>query len=769
MNPLLLPFRPIVLLLNLLPYAAKFGLIAVIVLVPFSVLAYLQSYETSKQIVFNQKEGFGQNYIHPLQDMLEHVQLSRAYAAGVFADEAAYRAKLLPNAKAVEEQIAKAQKWEEEYAVKLNTEDDGVTRKPDDKQTKPKWDEIKRKWQEVTNQLNSLSSGGSKLTAADLYDAHTKLADLVIAHIGRIGDNSNLILDPDLDSYWLMDSYVSRLALLCDYQGKAAARAADVLTRKEITAEERIELAALAYNIRDYAASIKGYILVTSLGDHRNHSERKNRLKETELTTACNEMADSASKFADFLTETLLKDKRGSAKPAEVLASFQLANDKAFALYNMIGPELQRLIQARVDDYSARRTTGYIVAGITAVVLAYVLVGFYTAVSASIGRLEEVTAGMISGSLSGQVVPESNDEVGKIALQYNKINDALVEARQLRAKVEAENAKLQENILDVLKVVANAADGDLTVRVPVTEGALGNVADALNEMFENFARIIGSLLEVSGRLEQAALDIRGGNEGMTSGAAKQVEEITRAAELVQRLSKSLAGVSQNADNAAGAARRAQEAAQAGSQGVQRVVDGMAALRADVQSSAKKVKGLGDRSMEITRIVAVIANISDQTNMLALNAAIEAARAGEQGRGFSVVAEEVRKLAERTALATQEIEKLVKDIQAEANQSVAAMEQETAVVERESRSVSDARDTLVRIEDVSVQSAKLIAEISEAAKRQVEGTAVVVKTMAQVSEIARSTQSGAGATLEITSKLAELSRRLNEIVGKFKAA
>ena len=120
-----------------------------------------------------------------------------------------------------------------------------------------------------------------------------------------------------------------------------------------------------------------------------------------------------------------------------------------------------------------------------------------------------------------------------------------------------------------------------------------------------------------------------------------------------------------------------------------------AARQNVQAGAKKMKNLGDRSMEITGIVGTISRISEQTNMLALNAAIEAARAGEHGRGFSVVAEEVRKLAERTADATQEIDKLVKAIHSETNETVAAIEQQTQVVEQESQLVSKAGESLVR--------------------------------------------------------------------------
>jgi twitching motility protein PilJ len=190
------------------------------------------------------------------------------------------------------------------------------------------------------------------------------------------------------------------------------------------------------------------------------------------------------------------------------------------------------------------------------------------------------------------------------------------------------------------------------------------------------------------------------------------------------------------------------------------------LRMKVQAGAKKIKNLGDRSMEITGIVATIAKISDQTNMLALNAAIEAARAGEHGRGFSVVADQVRQLAERTAAATQEIESLVRLIQGETNESVEAIEQQTAVVEEESRIVSQAGEALVRIQEVSTHSAELIADINEIARQQVSGAQGVSKVIEHVSEIARSTEAGAAASLRATQELTTLSQQLQKSVNQF---
>jgi twitching motility protein PilJ len=256
---------------------------------------------------------------------------------------------------------------------------------------------------------------------------------------------------------------------------------------------------------------------------------------------------------------------------------------------------------------------------------------------------------------------------------------------------------------------------------------------------------------------------------MHVGAVNQTKELEAATTLVQRLSAEIEKVNETARRAADSAKKTEESAAQGEEAVQNVVSGMSSLRSNVQAGAKKMKNLGDRSMEITGIVGMISRISEQTNMLALNAAIEAARAGEQGRGFSVVAEEVRKLAERTASATQEIDKLVKAIHVETSETVNAIEQQTQVVEQESTLVGQAGDTLHRIRKVSSESASFVVDISGIARKQVEGTSTVVKTIGQISEIAKQTQNGADSTVATVAQLAALSQQLRESMAKFKVA
>lgn len=381
-----------------------------------------------------------------------------------------------------------------------------------------------------------------------------------------------------------------------------------------------------------------------------------------------------------------------------------------------------------------------------------------TTITRELTTLTRTARQIAAGDNSARAVVETDDEIGQLGDAFNGMLDA-----RIRAKEDTDDyRKLQEGIQQLLRVTADASDGDLTVRAPVTDGALGNVSDAVNLMLENVGELIKNVQESAKVVANSALEIQASSEQLARGANTQNQEIVNTSSAVQEMAANTESVSRNAAAADEAASRAKRASEEGSKAVHEVIIGMERIRENVQAGAKKIKRLGERSMEISTIVNTINQISAQTDMLALNAAIEAARAGEHGRGFTVVAEEVRKLAERAAAATQEIEKLVASIQAETNESVTSMEQQTSQVEEGSRIVTAAGGSLDRIREASVQSAELINEISLAAKQQVRGANGVVSAMQTVSEIAKQAQGGSVQTRRATESLATLA---NELLGR----
>jgi twitching motility protein PilJ len=330
-------------------------------------------------------------------------------------------------------------------------------------------------------------------------------------------------------------------------------------------------------------------------------------------------------------------------------------------------------------------------------------------------------------------------------------------------------ADLQQSVTDFLTVVSQIARGDLTLRGTVTKDALGNVVDSVNYMLDNFTKVLERVRKAAADVQNNAREILLSAEEMANGAAQQDQEITNTSAAVAELTVSMKRVSDNAEASAEAARRALDAAEQGNRSVHETLDGMQRIRGSVQITAKKIKALGDRSLEISEIINVINDITEQTNLLALNAAIEAARAGETGRGFGVVADEIRKLAEHSRKATKDIAALIKAIQADTNDAVVVMEDGTKEVEDGARLADQAGRALEAISTVVRQSAELVEEISQASKQQVRGTEGVANAIQIISNITRQTSHGARQAAQTVEQLVRLSEQLNDGLSQFRIA
>jgi len=352
-----------------------------------------------------------------------------------------------------------------------------------------------------------------------------------------------------------------------------------------------------------------------------------------------------------------------------------------------------------------------------------------------------------------------------VMLGMVNINETKSRAR----KSEEENRRNQEAILRLMDELGELAEGNLTINASVTEDITGAVADSINYTVEELRTLVRGINNATLQMDKAANDAGQISETLQEAARRQTREVEETSAAVVELAQSVQQVSNNAAESARVAEQSLAAAEKGQQAVANAIASMNTLREQIQETSKRIKRLGESSQEIGEIVELISDITEQTNVLALNAAIQAASAGEAGRGFSVVAEEVQRLAERSADATKQIAAIVKTIQSDTQDTVAAMEISTQGVVEGAKLSDAAGQTLAEIGDVSKKLATLIADISSATQMQAESTSRVAETMQDIKAISAQTAEGTQMTAESIGGLKQLAQELKSSVSGFKLA
>ncbi len=356
-----------------------------------------------------------------------------------------------------------------------------------------------------------------------------------------------------------------------------------------------------------------------------------------------------------------------------------------------------------------------------------------------------------------------NDELGDLAHALNTMFDnirGLIQTREERDAIEAAIQRLQAQVADV-------AEGDLRVETQVTDDLTGPIAEAFNTMIYQLREVIGTVQSATLQVSTSAGEVRATAEHLSQGSEAQASQIVDTSAAVEEMSVSIQEVSDNALRSADVAKQALSTAQHGAKSVQDTIDGMHRIREQVQETAKRIKRLGESSQEIGEIVQLIRDIAKRTSILALNASLEAAAAGEAGRGFAVVAEDVKRLSERSAEATRQITELIKTIQTETNEAVAAMEDSTQQVVDGSRLADQAGQSLDEIEQVSNQLSELIISISQAAQQQARGSEAVALSMGEIADVTQQTAAGAKETANALTYLTGLADELRGSTRTFK--
>jgi twitching motility protein PilJ len=365
------------------------------------------------------------------------------------------------------------------------------------------------------------------------------------------------------------------------------------------------------------------------------------------------------------------------------------------------------------------------------------------------------------------------------AFSYLQLLDS--RQRQINAEVQKTEAQTQEQeakrvndanqaaILRLMNELQLVAEGDLTQQATVTEDITGAIADSVNYTVEELRSLVGNVQDTAAKVAQTTADVDVTSTELLAASNEQLHEIGETGRSVVDMAGRINQVSNQAQESADVARQSLQAAAVGLLAVQNAIGGMNTIRDQIQDTSKRIKRLGESSQEIGEITELISDITEQTNVLALNAAIQAASAGEAGRGFSVVAEEVQRLAERSADATRQIAALVKAIQTDTHDAVGAMERSTHGVVEGAKLSDNAGAALSQIDQVSRHLAELIEHISASTLQEANLANELAGNIQHIFAVTEQTGEGTRATAAQVRELSKMAEELRQSVARFRIA
>lgn len=594
-------FAPMVQLLSYFSYRWKFVLIFVMLFIPLGVVMNVSIGGINEQIVFNAQESTGVAYIKPLSSLMR-VSLTN---------------------KQIEKSIQDVDKVNEAYGAELKVSDN--------------WTQWKNESGKDTPSLKQIEA----------------LATLIV----DVGNNSNLILDPDLDSYYLMDSVVNKLPSITVTIAKIREKLQRTSPTATVSLSDKAELFKLITQVEMFLEGEKAGLEV-AYSQNPGIKDRQGNQDQAVI--------QQIHKSMDALSTQLLTSDKLDYQGQRAQFSIDEVIDSSLKLHELHNHQLEQLIDARVDKYTNRKHTVWISFCAGILVFLYCFSGLYCNITSPITELRKIMAEIQNGNLGITCLVVAKDELGMLTCSLNE----MVSGQR-----------------EIIKTIQNTAL---------------------------------SLSSNSEEMAASAQEVSSAANGITHYIDSLVQDIAAAEHLASQANNAVSQLSTEIDNAQKRVDSAWEQSQITVKAAQNGVNVMGVLAGQMDSirnstgaATEHLQSLSDFTKQIEGITQVIATIASQTNLLALNAAIEAARAGEAGRGFSVVAEEVRQLAEQSTRQASEVASIVSKITENITQAAKAIYVGNVDVEKGVTEVQGANQAFSEIIGVVNVSAADIKEIQQA--------------------------------------------------------
>ncbi|HEX6736128.1 MAG TPA: methyl-accepting chemotaxis protein [Azonexus sp.] len=660
--------------MNRLRYTSKFFLLGTAVALVMLVLLATVFVNLKRDIDTAEQELAGLQMLKPVNRMVQFMQQHRGLSSGVLNGNEAMKERRAGKEKEVEAALA-------EVTAALSPT----------LREMPAWKQLTQDWQAIRRD-------GLSWTAPENIKRHSEMIDRALVFMVDVADETQLTLDPVMDTYYFMDTVVTKMPAMLEPLGITRARGTGVLTRKELSPQLRIDISALT-------AQMAG-----TLRAQNNNLAKVMRFApslEGSLAGPTKEFTVGAEKIFALVREDILGEKFATA-PQDYFAQTTQVIDLGYKImFETLIPQFEQQLQAR--KAGAQQTLAFNL-GLSVLIMGlvgYLGIGTYYSVIESVDVFSRGAHRLADGDLTVEFHTEGDDELHAAGRAFNEMAAAL---RQMLGRIQS----------DVLT------------------------------------------------LRSAAEQLAGSSEQISVSASAQSDSASSMAAAVEQMTVGVDHISKNAQDAQDCSRQSDTVAAEGAVIVGRVVGDIKDIAETVNQTADAVEALGRQSEAISAIVGTIKDIADQTNLLALNAAIEAARAGEAGRGFAVVADEVRKLAERTAKSTQEIAGMIAAIQSGTENAVSSMKRGVDRVATGVEEAQHAGSTIAQVQEQSQRVVEAVSEISVALREQAAASTEIAQNVERIAQMAEENNAAASANADTAGSLRRLAETIGQEMARFRA-
>jgi len=695
----------------------KLGFLGVVFLAPLVIFSYkMIASMRSMGIEFAEQEALGVEYLLPVQNLLEDLQQHRDLAAGFLNGDAAFGEKLA------------AKRGEINADLQLI---DVVDRKLGEAL------QSTNRWEGLQKRISRLLDATPVEKAQENFDQHTALISELLSFMAYIGDRSRLVLDPDLDSAYVIDLFVKKLPHLTETLSQARGVGVGVAVRRSKTEDDKAKLNKLIAFIEVRTQEIQQEL--------EKAFEYNGRLR-VKLDQINKDLMGEEGKLISGAARQLLAAATAATSAQEYFATATSPLSTSFELARQAGPALASVLKTRITSLSWEMYSVilWMFAGLIIVmVIGLVVVRNITSPLREVVKLaEQIAVGDLSVTVPAD---DRRDEFGVLLHSFQR---------------------MVQSLQDVAAAAERIAQGDLTVAVQPQspKDTMGNV---LAKLVQNMRELTQQIQSGMNLLSATTSEILAATAQVAAGATQTASAVTETATTVEEVKQTSLIASQKAKSVAESAQVTAQVSRSGEQSVEEAINRMERIREQMESIADSVIKLGEQSRAIGEIITSVNDLADQSNLLAVNAAIEAANAGEHGRGFAIVAQEVKNLAEQSKQATAQVRTILSDIQKAATVAVMVTEQGTKAVEAGVAQSLEAGGSIRLLAKSMAEAAQAVAQIAASSQQQALGMDQVVVAVESIKEASNQNVASMNQVEKGMQHLLELGQQLQQLVKRYR--